>query len=62
MVRSEVGTALHRLANYIECQITELTQLLLVESRADAARDIIYSGCSFIHELREARDDEGGDA
>jgi len=62
MVRSEVDYALHRLANYIECQLGEITQALLVESRCDSARDVIYAGCSFINELREARVSEGGDA
>lgn len=62
MVRSEVATALHRLANHVECELMTILQMLLVESRPQNARDIVYSGTSFINELREIRDaEEGGD-
>lgn len=62
MVRSEVATALHRLANYVECELMAITQMLLVESRPSNARDVVYAGASFISELREIRDcEEGGE-
>ena len=62
MVRSEVATALHRLANHVECEMMAILQMLLVESRPANARDIVYSGASFITELREIRDcEEGGE-
>ena len=53
--------ALHRLANHIERELSELTRTLLADSRPNEAKDIVYNGCSFIESLREARDSEGGD-
>lgn len=63
MVRSELESKLHRLANYLECELMAVTQMLLAESRPANARDLVYAGGSFINELREIRDAkfEGGD-
>ena len=60
MVRSDLESAVHRLANHIECQLQEVLCALLAESRAADARDLIYSGCGLIESLREIRDGKGG--
>jgi hypothetical protein len=62
--RSEIGTSLHKLANYVECELAEITRMLFAEAKHTDAKDIVYSGCSFIESLRDARDNEskGGDA
>lgn len=61
--RSEVETSLHRLANYVECQLTDLIQQLLIESRPADVSTLAWSGSRFIESLREVRDGkDGGDA
>jgi hypothetical protein len=63
MVRSELQDKMHRLANYIECQLADILRELLAESRIEAVHDIAYSGTRFIETCREIRDGkEGGEA
>jgi hypothetical protein len=60
--RTDVETALHRLSNYVECQLSDIIRQLLVESRANAVATICWSGSRFIENLREIRDGkEAGD-
>ncbi len=62
MVRSELESTLHRLANYIECQLSDIVRELLIESRHEAVSSIAWSGGRFIESLREIRDGrEGGE-
>lgn len=60
MVRSETDQVLHRLANYVECQLSDLLQLLLAESRSKDAQSICYSGFGLVNDLRELLASEGG--
>lgn len=61
--RTDVEQSLHRLANYVECQLSTIFQELLAESRISAVASIAWGGSRFVESLREARDGkEGGDA
>jgi hypothetical protein len=59
----ELELRLHRLSNYVECQMQDIVCELLAHSRGDAVTSLCWSGCRFIESLREIRDGkEGGDA
>ncbi len=60
MPRTELETSLHRLANYVECELADIFRELLIESRADAVGELAFSGARFIETLREARDGREG--
>jgi hypothetical protein len=62
IARSELAGSLHRLANYLECQLAQLLPELLAESRTEAAAEITFRGCHFVESLREARDGREGGA
>jgi hypothetical protein len=62
MLRSETDSALCKLANLIEVRLPDIFRELLIESRAEHAQSVCYSGCNFIESLREAADGKGGDA
>lgn len=61
MVRSETDEMLRRLANYLECQLSEVFQRLLAESRSRDAQGLCYTGLGFVTDLREVIGAEGGD-
>jgi len=61
IARSEVDSRLHKLANHIECQLGEIIRELLIESRCEHAREIVYNGLSFIEGLRDASAGKEGD-
>ena len=62
MVRTELECTLHRLANHVECQLSDVIRELLIESRPESVSSIAWSGARFIETLREIRDGkEGGD-
>jgi hypothetical protein len=54
--RTELESKLHRLSNYIECQLSDLIRELLNESRTGAVHGLAWSGSRFIENLREVRD------
>jgi hypothetical protein len=58
--RSDLETTLHRLANRIECELSDIIRELLIESRAGAVHSIAWSGSRFIENLREIRDGKEG--
>ena len=60
MVRTELQTDAHRLANYLEGKLADIARGLFAESMVDEAQDIIYSACSLIKSLRDLST-EGGD-
>lgn len=60
--RDELSDTLHRLANHIECKLSDVVHELLIESRHEAVSSIAWSGGRFIETLREIRDGkEGGE-
>ncbi|MEX2310639.1 MAG: hypothetical protein WD738_23935 [Pirellulales bacterium] len=64
-VRTELETALHRLANHVECRLGDILNELLAESRIEAVHDICWNGTRFVESCRNVRDckeKEGGDA
>ncbi len=64
-VRTEVESALHRLANHVECKLADILCELLAESRIEAVHDIAWNGTRFVESCRNVRDHketEGGDA
>jgi hypothetical protein len=61
IARSEIETTLHRLANHVECQLSQVLRDLLAESRTGAASDLVYRGCNFVESLRAVRDGKEGD-
>lgn len=61
VTRSDTDLALHRLANYVETQLSNLLRDLLAESRTDHARDLVWSGLGFVENLREVVDGKRGD-
>lgn len=63
MLRTDLEDTVHRLANRLECELGDIVQLLLVESRTEAIGDVCWSAARFIETLRTVRDGkEGGDA
>lgn len=63
MVRTDLEQRLHRLANYIECQLADTFPELLAESRIRCVSLLANTASEFIEALREARDGkEGGEA
>ena len=60
MVRTDLEQTLHRLANHIECRLSEIFPELLAESRINAVSSISWSGCRFVEALREVRDGKEG--
>jgi hypothetical protein len=62
IIRTDLETSLHRLANLLETQLANLLPQLLAESRTEAASDLVYRGCNLVTSLREIRDGkEGGE-
>jgi hypothetical protein len=59
--RTELQSELHRLANYIECQLVEIFRELVVEGRLNAGQSIVWNANQFIEALRDARDEKEGD-
>lgn len=62
VVRSPIEDRLHRLANRVECELSDLFQELLAESRVEAVSTLAWNGCRFIQIVREVRDGKEGDA
>lgn len=61
-VRTELECSLHRLANHVECKLSDILHELLSESRTEAVHDIAWAGCRFVESCRNVRDGkEGGD-
>ena len=58
--RTEVETSLHRLANHIECQLADIFQQLMAESRVADVSSIAWHGNEIINTLRDVRDGKEG--
>jgi hypothetical protein len=62
LARTDLEQSLHRLANRIECELADLFQQLLADSRIGAVSSLPWSGARFVESLREVRDNkEGGE-
>jgi hypothetical protein len=59
--RTELESTLHRLSNYVECQLSDIIRELITESRMGAVHGIAWTGSRFIENLREVRDGKEGD-
>ncbi len=63
LARTELADTLHRLANYLECQLSGIVPELLAESRTEAVGDLSYKICNLVEALRTIRDGrEGGES
>ncbi len=56
MVRTDLEQSLHRLANYVECQLVDLVHLCVAEGRIEVVPPIAWSAGRFVESLRELRD------
>ena len=61
MVRTEMQSNLHRLANYLEGQLSDVLRELLASSMIEECQDITYHGCTFIQSLRDLSDKSEGE-
>jgi hypothetical protein len=61
VVRDELSDKLFKLANSIECRLSELLPELINEGRIEAVPGLAWAGCEFVESLRKiSNGTEGG--